>query len=77
LHVGPPGAAAVATGAATTAASTADQATAADTGAAPSPTAAPADPYPVPEAVRDVAFVLLVIGSLALAAWGAGSGPSK
>ncbi len=39
-----------------------------------SPTAAPSDPYPVPEGIRDIAFVLLVGGSLALAAWGAGPG---
>ena len=73
LHVGPP---------------TTDEATATDTsdlgqdtatppddsGAEVTPTAAPADPYPVPEGIRDIAFVLLVGGSLALAAWGAGPG---
>ena len=73
LHVGPP---------------TTDEATATDTsdlgqdtaslpedsGAGVTPTAAPADPYPVPEGIRDIAFVLLVGGSLALAAWGAGPG---
>ena len=45
-----------------------------DSGAGVTPTAAPADPYPVPEGIRDIAFVLLVGGSLALAAWGAGPG---
>jgi len=73
LHVGPP---------------TTDEATATDTsdlgqdtatppddsGADVTPTAAPADPYPVPEGIRDIAFVLLVGGSIALAAWGAGPG---
>lgn len=38
------------------------------------PTAGPADPYPIPEGIRDITFVLLVAGSLALAAWGAGPG---
>ena len=73
LHIGPP---------------TTDEATATDTSdlgqdtASPpdasgpdvTPTAAPVDPYPVPEGIRDIAFVLLVGGSLALAAWGAGPG---
>jgi len=45
-----------------------------DSGADVTPTAAPADPYPVPEGIRDIAFVLLVGGSIALAAWGAGPG---
>ncbi|HEY7941215.1 MAG TPA: hypothetical protein VID25_04650 [Candidatus Limnocylindrales bacterium] len=69
LHVGPPA----------TATDTSDvgQDTATppdDSGAGVTPTAAPADPYPVPEGIRDIAFVLLVGGSLALAAWGAGPG---
>ena len=73
LHVGPP------TTDETTATDTSDlgQDTATppdDSGADVTPTAAPADPYPVPEGVRDIAFVLLVAGSIALAAWGAGPG---
>ncbi len=73
LHVGPPSAD---TAAAT---DTTDQGqdTATppdDSGAEVTPTATPADPYPVPEGIRDIAFVLLVGGSLALAAWGAGPG---
>jgi len=71
LHVGPP------TTSDATATDTSDlgQDTATppdDLGA--TPTAAPADPYPVPEGIRDIAFILLVGGSLALAAWGAGPG---
>jgi len=73
LHVGPP-----TTGEAT-ATDTSDlgQDTATppgDSGADVTPTAAPSDPYPVPEGIRDITFVLLVAGSLALAAWGAGPG---
>jgi hypothetical protein len=73
LHIGPP------TTDTATAADTSDQGQ--DTATEPndssgdaSATAAPADPYPVPEGIRDIAFVLLVGGSLALAAWGAGPG---
>ena len=73
LHIGPP------TTDETTATDTSDvgQDTSTppdDSGADVTPTAAPADPYPVPEGVRDIAFVLLVAGSIALAAWGAGPG---
>lgn len=73
LHIGPP------TIDTATATDTTDQGQ--DTATPPddssgdaSATAAPADPYPVPEGIRDIAFVLLVGGSLALAAWGAGPG---
>jgi len=73
LHVGPP------TVAGTTATDTSglaqDTATPPDeSGADVTPAAAPADPYPVPEGIRDIAFVLLVAGSIALAAWGTGPG---
>ncbi|MFI5261111.1 MAG: hypothetical protein ACHQZR_00990 [Candidatus Limnocylindrales bacterium] len=74
LHVGPPDT----PGPATT---PPDEATdtsgdiATDEGAdLPTDTPAPSDPYPVPEGARDIAFVLLVVGSLAVAAWGFGSG---
>jgi len=72
LHVGTP----VATDAAATDTTDlgGDTATPPDT-AGPGATAAPApDPYPVPEGIRDVTFILLVAGSLALAAWGVGAG---
>jgi len=73
LHVGPPSA-----GEATTSdMSDVSQDTATppdDSGVEVTPGATPADPYPVPEGIRDIAFVVLVAGSLALAAWGAGPG---
>ena len=71
LHIGPPS---VDTATATdTSDQGQDTATPPDDSSDDASGAAP-DPYPVPEGIRDIAFVLLVGGSLALAAWGAGPG---